>query len=111
VKLVRHLLELESLSTTWKPIDQLTLSAQYPTYANGWNFGREGGLLFYSTPYTTAKLAANYSGDDQVSVFGGSTTFSMSIIRTRSDSSAGASAFMAECVSPFSRGGIAVDGI
>jgi outer membrane receptor protein involved in Fe transport len=69
-----------------------------------------GGSLFYSTPYTIANLAANYTVNDGVSTFGRIDNLSdvhyQDPVGFRRPS-----AFMAECVSPFSRDGIAVNGL
>ncbi len=61
----------ESVTATWKPVDQLSLSATVLHVGTWVDISRDGtvsGIL--TTPFTLVNLAANYTINDQVSVFG-----------------------------------------
>jgi vitamin B12 transporter len=71
LELLRRPIDKETYTAIWKPLDQLSLSANI-LHVGPWKDvsrnGTETNLV--GQPYTTVNLAANYTVNDQVTVFG-----------------------------------------
>jgi vitamin B12 transporter len=70
-ELLRRPSNKESVAAIWKPISQLSLSANVLHVGSWIDVSRDGfttGLV--GKPYTTVNLAANYAYNDQITVFG-----------------------------------------